>query len=109
MTEKWPPDVDLSRYVRDVDTYPMKSLVPPPIAIRVDQLVDALMQNVRDLGDVSQSELVAALIQTADTDPARLAESVLVYRNARVYETLVDAKTKTGLHPLPPRRVGRPK
>ena len=107
MSDVWPSEVELSDYVRDLATYQMRCLVPPPVAVRVDQLVADLMRRVRDLGDVSHGELVAALIQTAAPDD--LDAKVLAYRNARVHEALLDASATTGLHPIPAKKLGRPK
>jgi hypothetical protein len=107
MTPPRRPQVDLSAYVAELPpTDQLKLRVPAPIDRRLDSLVEVLVREIRELRDIDRSDLVAALIQTAEADPRWLADRIEAYREARVYQTLGLTK-QHGRHSLSPRRVGR--
>jgi hypothetical protein len=104
----WPEHVELSAHLRSLEKAQMKPRVPPPIIVRVDQLVRLLMERVRALGDVSRDELIAALIHTTEPQTDDLLRRVLAYREADVHHTLLDTKKTRGIYTMPPREQGRP-
>jgi hypothetical protein len=106
MADDWPQDVELSAVLHRLPPTQYKVRVPPPIVVRLDQLLQALWERVEDYTDVSHGELLAALIH--DTREDELAPKVAAYKQAKVHETLLGATEQAGSYPLPERRVGRP-
>src|SRR4051812_3968110 len=98
-------EVDLEAFVADLPNVQLKAGVPLPIRHRVDLLADFVAE-VRALGGVSRDELVAALLFTAEWDPAALGARVVQYREARVWQAVRELR-KRGLYTVPPARTGR--
>ena len=90
--------VELSEYVADLSPTALKEVAPPPIARRVEDMLDVLHARARRLKDVAAAELVCALIHTTDKDDVdALARRVETYREAQVWQTL-GTKAKRGEH-----------
>lgn len=107
--EPEPAVYPLDGYTRDQPTVALNVPVPHPVKARLEALTALLPGPMRELGDVTETELVAVLIDTADANQEQLANRVAAYRHAKVHETLMTTKTDGTVHLAHPRRGRRKK
>jgi hypothetical protein len=79
-------EVELSEFLSDQEPQALKGLVSAPIAYRIERLI-AVLKDARQLGPVSPSELVSALLHDQRPDLRDLNKKVVAYREAHVWET----------------------
>lgn len=82
---------------------PTKVHLPRPVEMRLEEMVAALMERARDLGQVSRGEVVGSLLLTRQPDDQLVAD-LRRYRDAFARDALPGHAHIT----LPPRRRGRP-
>jgi hypothetical protein len=102
-------EVDLGGWLAEQPQVQLAAWIPAPVDRRLDQLVDILHERARALGNVNQSELVAALLKAAPSDADGLAPVIVSYREAKTHEALLDQAETEGTVILPRRSRGRPK
>ena len=68
----------------------------------VDRRLDELVERLRENGErTDRTELLAALVAAAETDPERLQRTLRAYRIARVRDVLIDAPRDSTIARLP--------
>jgi hypothetical protein len=102
-------EVDLGGWLAEQPQVQLAAWIPAPVDRRLDQLVDLLHERARALGNVNQSELVAALLKAAPSDADDLTPVIVSYREAKAHQALLDQTETEGRAILPRRLRGRPK
>src|SRR5437868_5617754 len=100
MPDFWPPEVEASAHVADVDTWSVKFVLPVPTIVLAGRLLERVPRRV---GVKNGHELVAALLVRASRETDHeLGEIVGDYRETRVY-TILDPASEAGTIEIPPR------
>jgi hypothetical protein len=98
-----PPTIARATPLAALPLVPTKVHLPRPVEMRLEGLVSQLMEQARDLGQVSRGDVVGALLLAREGD-AELVADLRRYRGA----SAGDALPGRGQLRLPPRRRGRP-
>jgi hypothetical protein len=77
--------------------------LPPPVDVRLDDLVEILQTRVRAVG---RGDVAAALIHAASEDADNLYALYRKYQADPVYTTLISVKKTEGRHKLPAKTRG---
>lgn len=97
------PTVAASRRLADLPLVPTKVQLPRPVEMRLEEFVGDLMEQARDLGQVTRGEVVGTLLLARQVDDALVAD-LRRYRDASAGDALPGRKRIA----LRPRRRGRP-
>lgn len=100
-TDKPPQRLARALRIANCPTVQTSVLWPYPVDLRLSDLVDLAIRQLG--GEISRSDLVAALVAAASTDPEALATVVMRYRAA----TVAQVSLRKGPVVVQNRRPGR--
>jgi hypothetical protein len=110
MAERETVDVDLARFLSDLEPRAMKNLASAAIGYHAGHLLEVLRMEAHPLWPVSDADLVSALLFATRPSIGTLRDLIEDYRDARVWEVrerLGEVTEREGVWTIPLRTRGQ--